>query len=77
MLGFVSIVFGSSPTVAEWDKIVAKIIDTTFVFFGTPPPPKPPPPITCPYLFLIKGLAAPHILIWDISLDVQTGVGQF
>ena len=28
--------FGSSPTVVEWDKIVAEIINTTFVFMGHP-----------------------------------------
>ena len=30
------ILFGSSSTVIQWDKIVAEIISTTFVFFGTP-----------------------------------------
>ena len=28
--------FGSSPTLIEWDKLVAEIIDTTFVFMGHP-----------------------------------------
>ena len=35
------IFFGSSPTVMEWDKIVAEIIDTLFVFFGHPSPTGP------------------------------------
>ena len=30
------IFFGSSPTGIEWDKIVAEIIITTFVFLGHP-----------------------------------------
>ena len=30
------IFFGSSPVVTEWDKIVAVIIHTTFVFLGHP-----------------------------------------
>ena len=34
--------FGSSPTVVEWDKIVAEIINTTFVFLGHPTPHPPP-----------------------------------
>ena len=28
--------FGSSPTLMEWDKIVAEIISATFVFLGHP-----------------------------------------
>ena len=36
MLGFVSIFFGSSPAATEWDKIIAEIIHTTFVFLGHP-----------------------------------------
>ena len=35
MLGFVQIFFGSSPTLIEWDKLVAEIIDTIFVFWDT------------------------------------------
>ena len=30
------IFFGSLPAVMDWDKIVAQINNTTFVFFGTP-----------------------------------------
>ena len=30
------IFFGSSPIATEWDKIVAEIIHTTFVFLGHP-----------------------------------------
>ena len=30
------IFFGSSPIATEWDRIVAKIIHTTFVFLGHP-----------------------------------------
>ena len=29
-------VVGSSPVASEWDKIVAEIIHTTFVFLGHP-----------------------------------------
>ena len=36
MLRFVSNFFGSSPIATEWDKIVAEIINTTFVFLGHP-----------------------------------------
>ena len=36
MLRFVSIFFGSSPIATEWDKIVAEIIHTTFVFLRHP-----------------------------------------
>ena len=35
-LRFVSNFFGSSPIATEWDKIVAEIIHTTFVFLGHP-----------------------------------------
>ena len=36
------IFFGSSPTGIEWDKIVAEIIITTFVFLRHPNPPTHP-----------------------------------
>ena len=36
MLGLVSIFFGSLPAPTEWDKIVAEIVRTTFVFLGHP-----------------------------------------
>ena len=35
MLGFVSKIFGSSLGATEWDKTVAEIIHTVFVFFKT------------------------------------------
>ena len=35
-LDLFQIFFGSSPAATEWDKIVAEIIHTTFVFLGHP-----------------------------------------
>ena len=40
MLRFVSNFVGRSPVVIEWDKIVAEIVNTNFVFFGHPMPPR-------------------------------------
>ena len=41
------IFFGSSPTGIEWDKIVAEIIITTFVFLGHPKAPLGKPTKVC------------------------------